>query len=79
MIWSIQFGRNRDGWKNILAREKQQAASMCIGECHIEQLLQETKSLLIDSLNELLKALIFACQSSLAESRSKGGILVHYS
>ena len=47
--------------------EEQEAikvATSCIEECHIEQLLQETKFLLLDSLNELLKALIYACQSS---------------
>ena len=45
--------------------EEQEAikvASACIEECHIEQLLQETKFLIIDSLNELLKALIYGCQ-----------------
>ncbi|CAF3574167.1 unnamed protein product [Rotaria sordida] len=45
--------------------EEQEAikvASTCIEECHLEQLLQETKFLIIDSLNELLKALIYGCQ-----------------
>jgi brefeldin A-resistance guanine nucleotide exchange factor 1 len=47
--------------------EEQEAikvATACIEECHLEQLLQETKFLIIDSLNELLKALIYACQIS---------------
>jgi brefeldin A-resistance guanine nucleotide exchange factor 1 len=47
--------------------EEQEAikvASTCIEECHLEQLFQETKFLIIDSLNELLKALIYACQIS---------------
>jgi brefeldin A-resistance guanine nucleotide exchange factor 1 len=47
--------------------EEQEAikvASSCIEECHLEQLLQETKFLIIDSLNELLKALIYGCQIS---------------
>ena len=39
-------------------------ATACIEECHLEQLLQETKFLFIDSLNELLKALLFGCQIS---------------
>ncbi|UJR20526.1 hypothetical protein I4U23_023653 [Adineta vaga] len=46
--------------------EEQEAikvATTCIEECHLEQLLQETKFLIIDSLNELLKALIYACQT----------------
>ncbi len=47
--------------------EEQEAikiATACIEECHLEQLLQETKFLIIDSLNELLKALIYGCQIS---------------
>lgn len=46
--------------------EEQEAlkiAMSCIEECHIEQILQETKFLLIESLNELLKALIYSFQS----------------
>ncbi|UJR29178.1 hypothetical protein I4U23_010392 [Adineta vaga] len=45
--------------------EEQEAikvATACIEECHLEQLLQETKFLIIDSLNELLKALLYGCQ-----------------
>ncbi|CAF1184629.1 unnamed protein product, partial [Didymodactylos carnosus] len=45
--------------------EEQEAikvAQSCIEECHLEQLLQETKFLIIDSLNELIKALIYGCQ-----------------
>ncbi|CAF1390661.1 unnamed protein product [Adineta ricciae] len=45
--------------------EEQEAikvATTCIEECHLEQLLQETKFLIIDSLNELLKALLYGCQ-----------------
>ena len=45
-------------------QEAMKLASSCIEDCHLEQLLQETKFLLIDSLNELLKALIYACQIS---------------
>ncbi|CAF0848856.1 unnamed protein product [Adineta ricciae] len=45
-------------------QEAIKVASACIEECHLEQLLQETKFLIIDSLNELLKALIYACQTS---------------
>ncbi len=45
-------------------QEAIKAASSCIEECHLEQLLQETKFLIIDSLNELLKALIYTCQIS---------------
>lgn len=47
--------------------EEQEAikvATACIEECHLEQLLQETKFLIIDSLNEFLKALIYGCQLS---------------
>ncbi|CAF2709471.1 unnamed protein product [Rotaria sp. Silwood2] len=47
--------------------EEQEAikiATACIEECHLEQLLQETKFLIIDSLNELLKALVYGCQIS---------------
>jgi golgi-specific brefeldin A-resistance guanine nucleotide exchange factor 1 len=45
--------------------EEQEAikvATSCIEECHLEQLLQETKFLILDSLNELLKALTYGCQ-----------------
>ena len=48
-----------------ITNEEQEAikiASTCIEECHLEQLLQETKFLIIDSLNELLKALIYSSQ-----------------
>ena len=44
--------------------EEQEAiriATSSIEECHLEQLLQETKFLILDSLNELLKALINGC------------------
>jgi brefeldin A-resistance guanine nucleotide exchange factor 1 len=47
--------------------EEQEAikvATTCIEECHLEQLLQETKFLIIDSLNEFLKALICGSQIS---------------
>ncbi|CAF3875585.1 unnamed protein product [Rotaria sp. Silwood2] len=46
----------------IEEQEAIKVASSCIEECHLEQLLQETKFLIIDSLNELLKALIYGCQ-----------------
>ncbi|CAF3886360.1 unnamed protein product [Adineta steineri] len=52
--------------------EEQEAikvASTCIEECHLEQLLQETKFLIIDSLNELIKALIYASQISSDSSK----------
>ena len=52
---------------NQTTAEEQEAiklASSCIEECHIEQILQETKFLFIDSLNELLKALIYAFQTT---------------
>ena len=48
-----------------LTNEEQEAikiATTCIDECHFEQLIQETKFLIFDSLNELLKALIYTCQ-----------------
>ena len=45
-------------------QEAMKLASSCIADCRLEQLLQETKFLLIDSLNEFLKALIYACQIS---------------
>lgn len=47
--------------------EEQEAikvATSSIEECHLEQLLQETKFLVLDSLNELLRALISGCQLS---------------
>lgn len=44
-------------------QESIKVATVCIEECHLEQLLQETKFLIIDSLNELLKALIYGCQT----------------
>lgn len=37
-------------------------AQSCIDECHIEQLIHDTKFLRIDSLLELIKALIFSSQ-----------------
>ncbi|CAM4905012.1 unnamed protein product [Rotaria socialis] len=46
----------------IEEQEAIKVASACIEECHLEQLLQETKFLIIDSLNEFLKALIYGCQ-----------------
>ncbi|CAF2138284.1 unnamed protein product [Rotaria magnacalcarata] len=45
-------------------QEAMKVATACIDECHLEQLLQETKFLIIDSLNEFLKALIYGCQIS---------------
>lgn len=48
----------------IEEQEAMKIATACIEECHLEQLLQETKFLIIDSLNELLKALIYGCQIS---------------
>jgi hypothetical protein len=49
------------------SQEDQEAiknAQLCIDECHIEQLIHDTKFLRIDSLLELLKALIFQSQSN---------------
>ena len=47
--------------KQTTAEEQEaiKVATACIEECHLEQLLQETKFLIIDSLNELLKALVY--------------------
>lgn len=45
--------------------EEQEAtknAQSCVEECHIEQLIHDTKFLRLDSLVELIKALIFASQ-----------------
>ena len=45
--------------------EEQEAiknAKSCIEECHIEQLIHDTKFLRLDSLTELVKALIFSSQ-----------------
>lgn len=37
-------------------------AQACVDECHIEQLIHDTKFLRLDSLIELIKALIFQSQ-----------------
>jgi brefeldin A-resistance guanine nucleotide exchange factor 1 len=42
-------------------------AQSCIEECHIEQLIHDTKFLRVDSLMELVKALVFASQSNEAD------------
>ena len=45
--------------------EEQEAtknAQNCVDECHIEQLIHDTKFLRVDSLLELIKALIFLSQ-----------------
>ena len=47
--------------------EEQEAikvATAAIEECHLEQLLQESKFLILDSLNEFFKALIYGCQTT---------------
>lgn len=43
-------------------QEAMKVATATIDECHLEQLFQETKFLILDSLNEFLKALIYGCQ-----------------
>jgi hypothetical protein len=46
-------------------QEEQEAtknAQSCVEECHIEQLIHDTKFLRVDSLLELIKALIFQSQ-----------------
>lgn len=40
-------------------------AQACIDECHIEQLIHDTKFLRVDSLMELAKALIFASSQAI--------------
>ncbi|XP_035213232.1 Golgi-specific brefeldin A-resistance guanine nucleotide exchange factor 1-like isoform X2 [Stegodyphus dumicola] len=40
-----------------------QAALKCIAECHCEQLFTESKFLRVDSLQELVKTLIFVCHA----------------
>ncbi|XP_074647787.1 Golgi-specific brefeldin A-resistance guanine nucleotide exchange factor 1-like isoform X2 [Tubulanus polymorphus] len=48
-------------------------AHNCIRECHLEQLIIDTKFLRIDSLQELVKALLFAAQGHIAHHDSLGG------
>ncbi|XP_013395195.1 Golgi-specific brefeldin A-resistance guanine nucleotide exchange factor 1 isoform X4 [Lingula anatina] len=55
--------------------EEEQAtkkAQNCIRECHTEQLIQDSKFLRIDSLQELIKALIFASNNALENPESIG-------
>lgn len=42
--------------------ESIKCAKSCIEECHIEQLIHDTKFLRVDSLLELIKALVFSSQ-----------------
>ena len=65
--------------------EEQEAtknAQSCIEECHIEQLIHDTKFLRVDSLLELIKALIFSSQmteTDLNMSMSSGSSLINTS
>lgn len=55
-------------------QEEQEAiknAKSCIEECHIEQLIHDTKFLRVDSLMELIKALIFQSQINDIELNSQ--------
>lgn len=45
-------------------------AQACVDECHIEQLIHDTKFLRVDSLLELIKALIFLSQAGDVELHS---------
>lgn len=45
-------------------------AQACVDECHIEQLIHDTKFLRVDSLLELIKALIFLSQAGDIELHS---------
>ena len=68
-------------------QEEQEAAKnaqSCVEECHIEQLIHDTKFLRVDSLLELVKALIFQSQvndgdlTSLTNSRAGMSTQVQY-
>lgn len=53
--------------------EEQEAvrnAQACIDECHIEQLVHDTKFLRVDSLLELVKALIFSSSQPIEQDAS---------
>lgn len=59
--------------------EEQEAiknAQSCVDECHIEQLIHDTKFLRVDSLMEFIKALIFLSQSS--EQHNTDNDLIKY-
>jgi hypothetical protein len=43
-------------------QEASKNAQSCVDECHIEQLIHDTKFLRVDSLVELIKALAYASQ-----------------
>jgi golgi-specific brefeldin A-resistance guanine nucleotide exchange factor 1 len=43
-------------------QEASKNAQSCVDECHIEQLIHDTKFLRVDSLIELIKALAYASQ-----------------
>lgn len=45
-------------------QEAIQRAQDCIQECHVEQLIMESKFLRVDSLQELLKVDSFTCYNS---------------
>ncbi|CAM1293367.1 GBF1 (predicted) [Pycnogonum litorale] len=49
------------------------AAQTCIIDCHVEQLITESKFLRMDSLQELVKAIIFASQVPDAHASTGGG------
>ncbi len=58
--------------------EEQEAtrnAQNCVEECHIEQLIHDTKFLRVDSLLELIKALIFLSQINDNDLNGNGGSL----
>lgn len=52
--------------------EASQQAQGCVQDCHLDSLIADTKFLRYDSLSELVKALIAACQS-VEEQGSLGG------
>ncbi len=50
--------------------EATKIAQSCVDECHIEQLIHDTKFLRVDSLLELIKALMFHSQINDTDSNS---------
>lgn len=60
-------------------KEAVKNAQACIDECHIEQLVHDTKFLRVDSLLELVKALIFASSQAIDQESASavGHIATH--
>ena len=54
-------------------QEATKNAQACVEECHIEQLIHDTKFLRVDSLLELIKALIFQSQLNDVDLNSSAG------